>query len=82
MSRPGTGLAHDERAAASVRFLSRASRPKARDNARPAAAEWGSQGSPRSRRVGFGAQPRFKKVEWGTRGPRVAVAWGPGRSPV
>ncbi len=28
---------------------------RARDNARPAAAEWGILGSPRSGRVGFGA---------------------------
>ena len=33
--------------------------PRVRDNAPPVAAESGTQGAPRSGRVGFGAQPRL-----------------------
>ena len=55
----------------------------ARDNARPAAAEWGTRGPRVAAACGFGAQPRLMRdAEWGSRGPRGAAARGSGRSPV
>jgi hypothetical protein len=52
--------------------------PRARDNARPAAAEWGTRGPRGAVACGFGAQPRLPRdAEWGTRGPRgAAVGFG------
>jgi ribosomal protein L37E len=56
--------------------------PRARDNARPAAAEWGTRGPRGAVACGFGAQPRLPRdAEWGTRGPRGAVACGFGAQP-
>ncbi len=57
-------------------------RPGARDNARPAVAEWGTWGSPRSVREGCGAAPRLSNARATMRAPAVAEwgTWGPPRS--